>query len=107
MILRTGRLSSKQSLTLSKSPVITFCTTTFRLSEMQRSAYTLRPCLQYRSTNNKPQYLPYPYSIKRLVFITEKEWVHCAVRTGSLNIQINFVLQWVAVTTSKAVGKCC
>jgi hypothetical protein len=33
------------------------------------------------------------YSIKSLAFMTETEWVYCAVRTGSLNIiQINIVL---------------
>jgi hypothetical protein len=34
------------------------------------------------------------YTIKRLVFITEKESVYCAVRTGSLYIkQIRFIFK--------------
>ena len=38
------------------------------------------------------------YRINRLVFITEAEYVYCAVRTGSLNIiQVNYVFKGINI----------
>jgi len=71
-----------------QSPVVTICTTGLTFNNSTLSTQ----CTYVFCTDLRQTAIISLYNINSLVFITEKESVYCAVRTGSLNIvQISLV----------------
>ena len=73
------------------SPMVTICATSLTFTNSTFCPHSVFVCFVWISEQTAIIYL---YSINWLVFITERECVYCAVRTGSLLIiQVNICLQ--------------